>query len=294
MKATLTFLLSIIGSSLMQAEDWPETGSQAYWNQGKAEISRYALSQNRYGDLHFGNAVLIFVSEPFSRSKQVKLDDYAKAGGDLVNVLKLNFTKNFLTGIYPYSLMLSTFTPADGVSPVLKVTMTGQEWCGHVFGQLNNRGDHYELQDFSYFESEGDQKTTLPAKLLEDEIWSRIRLNPATLPIGKISVIPGALVARLMHVPQKVETADASLAEQEGDLNIYTLKYAGSDRALAISFKKAFPHSIVGWQETYTDFSGKLLTTTAKLTKTILSDYWSKHNNSDRALRKELDLPTEY
>ena len=190
--------------------------------------------------------------------------------------------------------MLSTFTPADGVSPVLKVTMTGQEWCGHVFGQLNNRGDHYDLQDFSYFESEGDTKTTLPAKFLEDEIWSRIRLNPETLPLGKISVIPGALVARLTHVPQKVESAEASLVTDETGMQIYTLKYAGSDRVLAISFKKAFPHSIVGWQETYTDFNGKLLTTTAKLTKTIFSDYWSKHQNSDRDLRKQLDLPTEY
>ena len=50
--------------------------------------------------------------------------------------MKLNFTKKFVTGIYPYSLMFSSFTPADA-SRTLKTTMTGQEWCGEVFSQLN-------------------------------------------------------------------------------------------------------------------------------------------------------------
>ncbi len=288
--STLLFLTTILSAT---AADWPEAGARAYWNQGKAEISSYALNQNRYGELHAGDAVLIFVSEPFSRSKQVKLDDYATAGDDLVNVLKLNFTKKFLTGIYPYSLMLSTFTPADGVSPTLKTTMTGQEWCGHVFSQANLRSDGYEMQDFSYFETEGDTKSTLPATLLEDEIWSRIRLNPGSLPTGKIGIIPGQFVARLTHRPQKVEQAEA-VQTAKNDLTEYSLKYlTGSDRVLTISFQTAFPHQIISWQETYTDFSGKQLTTTGKLTKTILTDYWKRHGNSDRELRRELGLSTE-
>jgi len=287
-RAILTFLLTI--SPLYADGDWPEKGAREYWNQGKAEISHYDLMQNRYGDLHEGNAVLIFVSEPFSRSKQVKLDDYQDAGEDLVNVLKLNFTKNFLTGIYPYSLMMSTFTPADGISPLLKVTMTGQEWCGHVFSQLNNRGDHYELLDFSYFESEGDTKTTFRVKLMEDEMWSRIRLNPTSLPTGKIDIVPGVFVARLTHRPQKIEQAEASVSINK-DTTMFTLKYlTGSDRVLTISFNTAFPHQITSWEETYTDFSGKQLTTTGKLTKTLLIDYWNRNNNSDLKLRSQLDL----
>src|SRR5438105_8601198 len=107
------------------AEDqWPSEQHRAYWTQGKAEITSYKLTQSRYGELHEGDAVLIFVSEPFSRSKQVKLDDWQSAGNDAVEVLKLNFTKKFVTGIYPYSLMFSVFTPADG-SRSLKTTMTG-------------------------------------------------------------------------------------------------------------------------------------------------------------------------
>ncbi|HEX8372170.1 MAG TPA: hypothetical protein VF585_05290 [Chthoniobacterales bacterium] len=292
--AFIVLAAAVLSLTTTRAEDWPAAGARAYWNQGKAEISRYALLQNRYGELHSGDAVLIFVSEPFSRSKQVKLDDYASAGGDLVNVLKLNFTKTFLTGIYPYSLMLSTFSPADGASPALKVTMSGQEWCGHVFSQLNRRGDHLELQDFSYFESDGDRKTSLPAAILEDEMWARIRLNPEALPVGKLEIIPGSFAARFMHLPQKVEKAEASVTSSE-DVITYSLRYlSGSDRELQISFKKDFPHQITGWSETYTDFSGKRLTTTGKLTKTILSDYWKHHQNADRMLRKDLDLSLEH
>ena len=45
----------------------------SYWYQGKAEINTYALAQFRYGEKREAEAVLIFVTEDFSREKQVKL-----------------------------------------------------------------------------------------------------------------------------------------------------------------------------------------------------------------------------
>ena len=62
---------------------------QGYWNQGKAELTSFELQQARYGELHPGSAVLIFVTEPFSKTKQVKLDDPRRAPDDAVEVLKL-------------------------------------------------------------------------------------------------------------------------------------------------------------------------------------------------------------
>ncbi|MDP7238046.1 MAG: hypothetical protein QGI34_15090, partial [Candidatus Latescibacteria bacterium] len=37
-----------------------------YWYQGKAEITSYTLKQARYGEIHDGHVVLIFVTEDFS------------------------------------------------------------------------------------------------------------------------------------------------------------------------------------------------------------------------------------
>ena len=86
-----------------------------YWFQGLAEISRFELEQARYNEIHKGSAVLIFVTEEFLIDKQVKSEQGRKPGA--VSVLKLNFVKNFNTGIYPYSIMSSIFTPGGSLSP---------------------------------------------------------------------------------------------------------------------------------------------------------------------------------
>ena len=96
-----------------------------YWYNGTAELTRYKLEQGRYGELHEGDAVLIFVTEDFRSDTQVKYE-----GGDRKNVapiLKLNFTKKFLTGVYPYSLMTSIFTPVDVNDKTIKVSTSVQE-----------------------------------------------------------------------------------------------------------------------------------------------------------------------
>ena len=79
-----------------------------YWYQGKAELTSYDLEQARYRDIHQGDAVLIFVTEDFSKKKQVKLDYPSKNPKDAVPILKLNSTRKFNTGIYPYSCLLYT------------------------------------------------------------------------------------------------------------------------------------------------------------------------------------------
>ena len=79
-----------------------------YWYAGKAEISSYKLEQARYGELRNGTAALIFVTEDFLPEVQVKADRQNETN---IPVLKVNATKNFNTGIYPYSVMTSTFYP---------------------------------------------------------------------------------------------------------------------------------------------------------------------------------------
>ncbi|MEJ2003821.1 MAG: hypothetical protein P8X57_02400, partial [Cyclobacteriaceae bacterium] len=152
-----------------------------YWFDGTAEITSFALEQSRYGEVREGHAVLIFVTEPFDPERQVKLDAPDDEG---INVMKLNFVRKFTTGIYPYSIMLSTFSPlaSYGESGLLKETFSSHEWCGQVFSQLNNRDDGFSLNSYSYFEKEGDIHTVLPEVFTEDEIWTRLRFSPDELP----------------------------------------------------------------------------------------------------------------
>ncbi|MEQ9403243.1 MAG: hypothetical protein RIM99_06660 [Cyclobacteriaceae bacterium] len=273
-----------------------------YWYSGEAEISSYELQQARYGEVHSGEAVLIYVTEPFSNSKQVKLDDWRDSSEDNVSVMKLNTTKKFLTGIYPYSMMSSTFKPVsvDKYPNTIKVTTSSQEWCGHTFMQLNLRKDKkYNLKGFSYFESEGDIDVKLEGSLLEDEIWTMIRLNPEMLPEGTIYLLPGTFYLRLRHREAKpisatVKSEKMKFSDFSDDPHTkYSIVYA--DRSLNIYFETEFPHTIIGWEETYASGFGqpRQLTTTAKRIKTIKSAYWGKNSNADREIRKELGLGIE-
>ena len=271
-----------------------------YWYQGKAELTRYDLEQARYGEIRRGDALMIFVTEDFLADRQVKLESDPE-GKNVTKILKLNFVKKFQTGIYPYSLMTSVFTPLtrDSIQRSLKITTTVQEWCGHVFSQLNLRGGRFDVHTYSYFEREGDQSFGLEGVMAEDEIWSIIRRLPSALPTGRISIIPGTMTTRLRHTPLRVmtATATATLAAAQrdslyGPLMRYTVVY--EDRTLAIDFQQEFPYGIIGWTETYRDGFGpnaRELTTRARRTHQLITDYWRRNSTADDSLRRELGLP---
>lgn len=269
-----------------------------YWYAGQAEITHYRLDQARYGEMRQGDAVLIFVTEDFLTDKQVKHEFGDKE--NTASVLKLNFVRKFTTGIYPYSIMSSIFTPVDVQNqPTLKITSSSQEWCGNTFMQLNRREGELQVQLRSYFQKEGDQNFTLKPALLEDEIWTKIRLVPSNLPTGEIEIVPGFQYARLRHVPLKIEKATASLTMTQDkslsnqELQVYTIDYKALKRKLAIKFEKEFPYKIVAWEESYPSGFGpeaKIMTTRAVRTHSLMIDYWTKNKTSDAYLREELGL----
>jgi hypothetical protein len=262
-----------------------------YWYQGEAELTSYRLEQARYGEIHSGHAVLVFVTEPFSADQQVKLDD--PRSPNAVNVLKLNFTRKFVTGIYPYSTMTSVFAPVDGGAPI-KLTATVQEWCGHVFQQLNRTDEGYRAQLFSYFESEGDRTFTVPTEVTEDALWTQIRLDPSALPIGSLEVVPGLTHLRFVHRPTRAESAVATLEEGPPGSRIYRVRYEGIGRELSIRFDAEFPWAIEEWTETVSSGFGpsaRSLTTRGTRMERIKSAYWNQNGVVDRDSRQRLGLP---
>jgi len=258
---------------------------QQYWFDG-AEIARYALTQSRYGEEHPGSAELVFVTEPFLTDQHVK---HEGGPGPATPVLKLNALRSFNTGLYTYRTMLSVFAPTDIKTwpHALKATTSVQDWCGQIFQQLNLRSNAWHGQQFSYFQNEGDQAFTLPATWIEDEIWTRLRLDPYTLPTGSIQMIPGSLFLRFKHLPHAVYSAHARLDTRE-EHAVYTLTYPKLGRTLIIEFNKAFPYVIQGWTESQADDPA---TTRARLTHRIEhSYYWSLNRPQNARLRKQLGL----
>ncbi len=259
-----------------------------YWFQGQAELNVYAVEQERYGEIREAQQVMIFVTEDFSKSKQVKLDNPGLAGADRLPVLKLNAIRRFHTGIYDYSLMESVFSPLNG-SPAVKNTVSIQDWCGHVFAQFNYTGKAYRTKMFSYFEAEGDLDTVIQnADLLESDFWTRLRLNPELIKTGRYRLIPSAFFARLRHKSLRAEPADVYFEQPGGNPNLQTLviKYPDLDRVVEIQFEPLFPFKIVGWEERH---SGKMISR-GMLQKTIKTAYWNQNQTEDRTLRDSLFL----
>jgi len=268
-----------------------ESGFSDYWYQGKAEMNVFDLEQARYGELRSGKAVLIFVTEDFSRKQLVKLDEPRKAGEDAVPVLKLNFTREFPTGIYTYKTMQSVFSPVDRSRDPqpLKSTTSVQEWCGHVFMDLHRGPVGYQASVQSYFEGESVQGAALGDIFLEDAVWNLIRLDPAALPTGKFQALPGSLDIRLRHLSLTPTGAEASLSGSEDGKMVYEIRYPERDRTLKITFEKEFPRSILAFEETVYSW-GKTLTTRAVRSHQTMEDYWSHNAVSDEPMRKALGL----
>ena len=270
-----------------------------YWYPKGAEISRFALKQSRYGEMHKGNAVLIFVTETMNPDLQVKAD---KASTNAVPILKLNATRKFYTGIYPYSIMTSVFAPIDLESfpTPLKITFTSQEWCGQVFMQMNLKNSEYQVESRSYFESESDRNFRVGGELNEDGLWTQIRIAPSKLPIGEFKLLPGTTYTRLLHRPFVVQTVIGKVSEapgkspEGGSLVTYEVRFSQESRIFKITFEKEFPYRIQEWTDTHKSLSdGKNLTTRAVRTHTIMTDYWNKNKNHHRGLLQQLGLHDE-
>jgi hypothetical protein len=199
--------------------------------------------------------------------------------------------KNFITGIYPYSMMTSVFTPLDSGARYHKIASSMQEWCGNTYAQINCKGSRMRLRSYSYFEEEGDLDTVLfNTQLLEDDTWNLIRLHPRTLPLGEHFMFPSLMYCRLAHIPIQAYRVFAKIKTDKKQ-QVYTLEYPQLQRTISIWFNTAYPHEIEKWEESYLDGFGKdsrVLITRATRKKRIWTDYWNKHKTTDKKLREQL------
>lgn len=271
-------------------------GFWQYWGDGKAELNGYDLLLPRYGEKRRGRAVMVFVTEPYSRSQKVKTDYYDRNNPDHLQALKLNKIEKFQTGIYDYSTMTSVFTePAREFKP-LEVTFSMQEWCGMLFEEVHFDDDKAIVNINSYFEGEST-RSELPmgdaGVMAEDAIWIALRgLASAELPRDpqKVTLLGSALRRRMRHVKATpyettVRWSDApkKLKVPAGEYEVYEATWGrqGSGSCTA-QIEAPYPHRVVGW----TCSDG----TVARLTGTTRLDYWRTHNEGDEALLRRMGL----
>lgn len=274
-----------------------------FWSDGKAEISTYKGTQVRYNEERPCTSVLIFVSEPFNAEKQVKAD---APNNDSIytSVLKLNHVKRFQTGIYTYSLMTSVFTPLTpstvqnstyNATAPLKITFSGQEWCGMVFHQLNRQPDKsMRSLTRSYFETEGDTEETLQSDentLFADDAFIAVRELLKPLPTGKKKFYHTLEHARISH--RTLEEEDISIAKNEVTVRFrgretpateWTLSGASAEWKFIV--EKQYPRRILAFQFTE---NGRVIEK-AELQESMRLPYWKLNATTDEHYIQELGL----
>jgi len=259
------------------------TEFKSYWYDGNAELTSYDLEFYRYGEKRKGKAMLIFVTEDFLSEAQVKANSKSETTR---SVMKLNSTKKFNTGIYPYSIMQSAFFPLGEQRPLLKLTSSVQEWCGQSYAQLNHRGD-FKLRTHSYFEGEADSTFILKPVLTENQIWIQLRIAPKELRLGKQDILPDFSFLQLNH--EKFKTYSASIEQKENDYLTTTLRYNQLGRVLKIYQEKSFPFEITKWEEMEIKGKDTLISKANKL-QTLKTKYWQKNSDKYLHLRDSLSL----
>jgi hypothetical protein len=245
----------------------------AAWGDGKAELDGYALTQPRYGELRAGTAVMIFVTEDFSDSLRVKADSGRHPPADVYPVLKLNFVRDFQTGIYDYNLLTSTFARTELPGwPVVKSSFSAQEWCGHVYQQLEPEGGKLRGVAHSYFDGEADRTLELPLPaggVLEDAVPILVRgLRGDWIADGEsrtVPFLPSAMRARLEHRPQQWTEATVrrgparTVASALGRVPAFTVEVVErGGPTVTWTVEAAAPHRILAWRSSTGD-AGELV-----------------------------------
>ncbi|HRI51615.1 MAG TPA: hypothetical protein PLW65_15655 [Pseudomonadota bacterium] len=289
-----------------------ETGDfWASWGDGKAELSGYRLTMPRYGQPREGSLVLIYVTEDFSDSLRVKADPGRHPPSDVYPVLKLNAIRKFQTGIYDYSVMTSVFARLDFAAterpfPLRKLSLSSQEWCGHVYHQVlpqvasPTSPAQWLSTSHSYFDGEADEQRALPVPpgvaVAEDELplllrsYAQRREFLAPGESRTVALLPSLVRARLLHRPlafteATITRARAPLSHQTpaGEIQViaYTVTIRDGDRA-TFKFAAAPPHRLIHYRWD----SGE----EATLLGSTRLPYWQLHDNGHQVLLKQLGL----
>ena len=263
------------------------------WGDGKAELSGYKVTTNRYSSPRNGRLVLIYVTEPMDRRIWVKDDAGDVPAADRVNVMKLNQALTFQTGIYPYSVMTSTFAPVDGRSPErfapVKVVLSAQEWCGSVYRRLLPKAGVFQSDLHSYFHKEGDKLSdvTVPAgTLYEDALWIQLRELDGRFAGGgdwSGAIVPSLWSTRKAHVALTAVNGSIKRSDAMRDgIPVTRFVVAIGSVTKTIDVEKAEPHRILGWTTT----DGE----TASILKTTRLPYWQLHDPGDERYLSQLGL----
>jgi hypothetical protein len=296
----------LLVSALTLGSGGPAPTFESYWEDGRAELSGYRYHVMRYGEAREGQAVMITVTEPFSESKRVKVDDPSKNPADTFEAVKMNLVRDFQTGIYDYNTMTSVFVRSRDFSPV-KVSFASSEWCGNVYEEIQVDPGAVRQTLRSYFEGESGERSLArpPSGVLEDQLFVLLRgLRGDFLRPGErrtVALLPSSVGRRLAHRPlawvnaaiaRSPKPERVTVAAGAFSADLYRVTTADA-RTGSFWVEHAYPHRIVRWSWAGGAAQGRKgseATESAELAGSARLRYWELHGNGQETFLRQLGL----
>lgn len=262
----------------------------AQWSDGKAEVNTYTLTQPRYNENRVGQLHLIYVTEPFSKSRHVKVDQYDSKNIDHTIALKLNIVESWRTGVYEYRVMTSQFYDAQDSLTPLKMTFSSQEWCGMSFEEIRWFDGVLKQTSKSYFEGESTQNELAHNVRFIDQLLVIARGlqvgGPQAVKYTSSPFVESAKHRFLSHQPLTSYDANLRLNPSQkintelGLLNAYVLSFKRVNHSQChLHIEAAKPYRILAWA---CDDGEK-----AHITQSVRMPYWQyTRTQDDRVLEK--------
>lgn len=141
----------------------------ARWDQGKAEVARYAAARVFYGQKQDYELVRIAVKEGFKPAEWVK-----GAGPDALKTIAIHDVPTHRP--YSYRQQVVVHVPRADPRELWAAAMSSQEWCGATFVRLRAGPEGVERIAHSYWEGEGERSDRLPrGVVLADQVPFLVR-----------------------------------------------------------------------------------------------------------------------
>ena len=172
-----------------------------------------------------------------------------------------------------------------------KITLTAQDWCGHVFEEIELRNSTIIGQVNSYFEGKSREYYTIPVTenlVTGDGLLIRIReLNGKWMQPGQsisVSFLP-RLSGNSLRAPIVANLSKEEISELRTDsesILTHIWRLQAEDFWEKYWVEQSYPHRIIAWE--FSDGSR------AQLKKTLRVSYWTLNGIDGNKLRMELDI----
>jgi hypothetical protein len=249
------------------------------------------VTLSRYGEPRPAQLSLIYVTEPHDRRSWIK-DDQAEEP-NRVEVLKLIRSMQFMTGIYPYFVMGSTFTPVDAwqeerFQPV-RINLDVQEWCGSVTHRVFPGRDGVRSLRLSYFEDEGETRQEAALEegtLYEDALLIQLRELDGPFYGGEDwegQMVPELWSLRTGHaVIHAVPARITRTQDTRNGVFVTRFRLEAGDYWRTYDVERAEPRRVLGWETS----TGEI----AEILQTERLSYWELNQPGDERYRESLGL----